>query len=64
MPKLQRRNTVRYDTRNRPIGGPADNTTEVRAICGCGYPTSWVEADRNAIALHALHQVVHRAPPV
>lgn len=47
--------TPRVDTRMNKTN-PSQPFTEFRAFCGCGYPSSWVEERKNAVALVGLHR--------
>lgn len=65
MPKLQTRNPVTVDAMGRPVRPNMERreNVETRAICGCGYQTSWVQQQSNAIVLYEQHKVVHRGSP-
>lgn len=57
MPTFATRREPRRMRGNQPAI-PGDE--QIRAVCGCGYPTSWVADRIAALALYQQHRVVHR----
>lgn len=61
-PKVETRKRPLFDSRGRvdpDTSRPSD--TEYRAICGCGYPTSWVLNRASAETLYDYHRAAHGA---
>jgi len=53
-----------YDSRGRKVRmGTPTGKPQHRAVCACGYPTSWCDDQQHAVALYQIHRAVHGPAP-